>query len=157
MKTWKKLIQLVGILVGVAIIMAGIGLMNSAPSPASIATEYALDDSFGADFYTEMYGVTYDILSQLQNISRGLTSNFGHLLDAIYEVVSTLIIVLGAITTTAFGYLFLSDFAKTEKKDTQSNQVIQVRPTDVATTTVEEIATEATEKAPDETNTTIEA
>lgn len=144
MKIWKKLIQLVGVLVGIAIIIAGVNLMNNVPSPASIDTEYAISYSFGADFYTEMYGVTYDILSQLNNMASGLRGNFGRVLSAMYELVSTLIIVLGTITTAAFGYLFLTDFTKGEKK---AKQAAQEQPT----------AAEAAEETPAETDATIEA
>lgn len=155
MKIWKKLIQLVGILVGIAIIIAGVNLTNNAPSPVSIDTEYAISYSFGADFYTEMYGVTYDILSQLKNISRGLTSNFGRMLSAMYEVISALIITLGTITTAAFGYLFLSDFTVGKKKD---KQAAQEQPTEAETAATEDaIAAEAVEETPAETDTTIEA
>lgn len=155
MKIWKKLIQLVGILVGIAIIIAGVNLMNNVPSPVSIDTEYAISYSFGADFYTEMYGVTYDILSQLKNISRGLTSNFGRMLSAMYEVVSALIITLGTIITAAFGYLFLSDFTVGKKKD---KQAAQEQPTESETAaTVDASAVEAVEETPAETDTTIEA
>lgn len=144
MKIWKKLVQLVGVLVGIAIIVAGVDLMNNVPSPVSIDTEYAISYSFGADFYTEMYGVTYDILSQLNNMASGLRGNFGRMLSAMYELVSTLIIVLGTITTTAFGYLFLTDFTKGEKK---VKQAAQEQPT----------VAEAAEETPAETDATIEA
>lgn len=154
MKIWKKLIQLVGVLVGIAIIVAGVDLMNNVPSPASIDTEYAISYSFGADFYTEMYGVTYDILSQLNNMASGLRGNFGRMLSAMYELASTLIIVLGTITTAAFGYLFLTDFTKGEKK---AKQAAQEQPTAAEATTVEEIAVEAAEETPAETDATIEA
>lgn len=113
----KKIFQLVGIVVGIAIIIMGASLCSSAESGAYIGTTYAVDYSFGADFYTQMFSVTYDILSQLNSMATGITSNFTRALHALSKGFGMLTIAIGMVTTVSFAYLFFSDLSTKTVKE----------------------------------------
>ncbi len=67
------------------------------------STPYAVKYSFGADFYTEMFGITYDVLDELGDISSDTARNFTVLNDNLvsgmqnlYQMVCVLLTALGA-------------------------------------------------------------
>lgn len=92
MKKKLKVGALIALIIGLAIVFVGYtgfsgvekatGSFNVASPSFKHSYNYAASYRFGADFYTEMYGVTHDILSQLNDISSDLESNFKALSDA---------------------------------------------------------------------------
>lgn len=69
----------------------------------SKSTPYAVKYSFGADFYTEMFGITYDVLDELGDISSDTARNFTVLnnnfvsgMQNLYQMVCVLLTALGA-------------------------------------------------------------
>lgn len=108
----KKSGAQVALVLGVVIVLLGgillaVGCnqfanMETASSDFSSSHEYASSYTFGADFYTEMYGVTYDALNQLNNFSSNTASNFSQLnnhmvqsMGALYSAACWLIVALG--------------------------------------------------------------
>jgi len=87
---------IVGIAIGVAVvIMAVILLGNSSTgfsrlsaSDLSTSSQFQLSYSFGADFYTEMFGVTYNVLQQLVAMSKDNASNIASATNSIVSGVS---------------------------------------------------------------------
>ena len=76
---------IVGIIIGIAIIVFSIVLLNNtdhsvksiqlSTSDMSTSSQFQLSYSFGADFYTEMFGVTYNTLQQLTDMSKDNATN----------------------------------------------------------------------------------
>ena len=85
--TSKKIVSIIGIVIGVIIIIIGFSLQNT--------SSYAIGKpiAFGGDFYTEMYDVTKDVGRAINNAIN----------DLIYAI-SWLIISLGAIDICFFVY-----------------------------------------------------
>ena len=85
--TSKKIVSIIGIVIGVIIIIIGFSLQNT--------SSYAIGKpiAFGGDFYTEMYDVTKDVGRAINN----------EINDLIYAI-SWLIISLGAIDICFFVY-----------------------------------------------------
>lgn len=83
----KKVVSIIGIIVGVIIVINGFCLQDT--------SNYSIGESirFGADFYTEMYSVTKDV-------GRAINNAINDLICAI----SWLIISLGAINICFFVY-----------------------------------------------------
>ena len=94
----KKSGAQVALVLGVVIVLLGVILlavgcnqfanMETASSDFSSSYEYASSYSFGADFYTEMYGVTYDAstTAYLQMLTE-VNAAAAALSDAVVEIV----------------------------------------------------------------------
>lgn len=109
--TSKKIVSIIGIVIGVIIIIIGFSLQNT--------SSYAIGKpiAFGADFYTEMYAVTKDVGRAINNAIN----------DLIYAI-SWLIISLGAIDICFFVYKLVkasevsnSHIAGTSAEETKHN------------------------------------
>ena len=84
---------IVGIILGVIIIVFGIvmignvesGISTDYVSSSSLArsSQFQLKYSFGADFYTEMFGVTYNTLQQLEGMSSDNAANIAAASNAV--------------------------------------------------------------------------
>ena len=85
----KKIMSIIGIIVGIAIVIIGFLLQNT--HSANIGEGYM---KFGADFYTEIYDVTRDV-------GMAITHSINDLIVAI----SWLIVSIGAIDICFFSYL----------------------------------------------------
>ena len=87
--TSKKLVSIIGIIVGVIIIIIGFSLQDT--------SNYSIGESikFGADFYTEMYDVTKDV---------GRAINYA--INDLICAVSWLIIAIGAVDICFFAYSY---------------------------------------------------
>ena len=83
----QKIVSIIGIIVGIAIIVMGIILMDT--------SSYGIGGyiKFGADFYTEIYAVTRDV---------GHAINYA--INNLIRTVSWLIIAVGAIDVCFFAY-----------------------------------------------------
>lgn len=104
---------LIGLLAGIALLAVGlVKSVGSAKIFSDITTDSssfsrtfssASDYSFGADFYTEMYGITYDVLNQLNGMSAGNTQNLSVLnnnivsgMKNVYDIGCLLVMAIGA-------------------------------------------------------------
>lgn len=108
---------IVGIVLGVIIIVFGIVMigtvnngnsMSTLPSSAlSTSSQIQFKYSFGADFYTEMFGVTYNTLQQLVDMSadnaRNISSATNTIVHSMRTVGSLLAYVIMAIGLAAVG------------------------------------------------------
>lgn len=116
--TMNKAVKTIGIIIGVLIIAAGLNLLIaslSAPASISVGSTIALDYTFGADFYTEMYGVTYKAVKQLNNLGYAISAGVGKtlpLLKLIASGISVLVMSFGAAVT---GFFALAKAAETAK------------------------------------------
>ncbi len=90
---------IVGIVSGVAIIVLAIvmlsGANNLSISALSTSSQFQLSYSFGADFYTEMYGVTYNILKQLGDMSSDNAANIALATNTITKSLGYTILAIG--------------------------------------------------------------
>jgi len=89
------------ILLGVIVFFSACGLSESIGFGSTYVSSY----SFGADFYTEMYNVTYKAVDQLQYIADGLETGLSRVLvslRALAKGVGVLIISLGIFSLTRF-------------------------------------------------------
>lgn len=108
---------IVGIIIGVIIIVFGIVMigtvnngdsMSTLPSSSlSTSSQIQFKYSFGADFYTEMFGVTYNTLQQLVDMSadnaRNLSSATNTIVHSMRTVGSLLAYVIMAIGLAVVG------------------------------------------------------
>ena len=94
----KKIVSIIGIVVGLAIVIIGFSLQDT--------TNYSIGESirFGADFYTEMYDVT-------QDVGRAINRAINDLIRA----VGWLIVSLGAIDICFFVYKLIQAFGTSAK------------------------------------------
>lgn len=100
----RRIIAAVGIAVGLVIIVIGINCVNT-----YVWTEPVGDYiQFGADFYTEMYSVTREVGSAINNNTDGLAK--------VCEAIGWLIVSIGLIDVIAFVYLLCAPKQKTYKK-----------------------------------------
>lgn len=103
----KKIVSVIGIVVGVAIIIIGFSLQGT--------SVYAIGEQikFGADFYTEMYAVTQDV---------GHAINYA--INDLIRAVGWLIVSLGAIDICFFGYKLAEGIkasGNSKSKNTENN------------------------------------
>ena len=97
----------------------------------SKSSQYQSSYSFGADFYTEMFGVTYKALSELNDISTDIAANFSRLNNSLnaeiglaVESLHYLIFAVG-IAMVGFGCTHLVsvlsvDVAKPKKEQSEN-------------------------------------
>lgn len=100
MKKFFEHVSKIGLCVGCLIAVAGIVMLFLAPAVLYFphSSEYSSSCRFGADFYTEIYSVTKNVLDQLNGFSSSVATGLDYLytaLRAIYYAVSVLIISLG--------------------------------------------------------------
>lgn len=94
---------IISVLIGLAIIIIGIVLMNSSVTvPNHSATSYSVKSAkFGADFYTYMYDASDTMVSELDEINHGiqtLSESSLSVIMAINHSVGMLIIAIGLCT-----------------------------------------------------------
>ncbi|MBR5472406.1 MAG: hypothetical protein IKU82_00300 [Clostridia bacterium] len=106
----RRLIAILGILVGLIIIIIGFSTADTYISTADISSGLV----FGADFYTEIYDVTSDVGRAVNYNTYGLSQ--------VCEAIGMLIVSIGAIDVLAFTYLLFSPKQKTYKKVFCANQ-----------------------------------
>ena len=97
----RRLIAVLGIIVGLVIIILGISTVDTYTSTYDVSGGLA----FGADFYTEIYDVTSDVGHAVNCNTNALAK--------VCEAIGWLIISIGAIDVISFAYLL---FAPTQKK-----------------------------------------
>lgn len=87
---------IVGIAIGIAVIILAVVLLGNSSvgfnrlsaSDLSTSSQFQLSYSFGADFYTEMFGVTYNVLQQLVAMSKDNAANIASATNSIVSGVS---------------------------------------------------------------------
>ena len=87
---------IVGIAIGIAVIIMAVVLLGNSSagfshlsaSDLSTSSQFQLSYSFGADFYTEIFGVTYNVLQQLVAMSKDNASNIASATNSIVSGVS---------------------------------------------------------------------
>ena len=100
----RKYAPLAGAVVSVLVILLGLIVFISAcalPDSLSVSNTYVSSYSFGADFYTEMYNVTYKAVDQLKYIADGLETGFSRVLtclSAVAKGIGVLVISIGLIS-----------------------------------------------------------
>lgn len=138
----KTISALVSAAISLLIFVLGLIVFCNAGNLAEsiyVGTTYASSYSFGADFYTEMFKITYKAVDQLNNIGNGIASGFGRVLTslrAIAKSVGVLIMALGlfSLNRSVPALVDLLPEKKTEtEKETETVEVT------VTTETVEEI------------------
>lgn len=82
----KVLAKILGVILGIAIIVIGINLLEADTSSIGAPLK------FGADFYTEMYAVTKDVGYAVNRTTK-----------AVHECAGWIVIVLGAMTACNYG------------------------------------------------------
>ena len=86
---------IVGIIAGIAIIVFAITMLSGSnhslsASDFSKSSQLQFDYSFGADFYTEMFGVTYNVLQQLEDMSSDNATNIARATNSINQSISSI-------------------------------------------------------------------
>lgn len=87
---------LCGFIVFVLGILAVCGALFGSHSYVT-SSSYHASYTFGADFYTEMFGVTYEALQQLNEISRDLGTNLRRLTETMDKYFGVLLIAAGLL------------------------------------------------------------
>lgn len=82
-----------GIVLGIVFLFVGMSIIGGAH--VSISAQSVSSITFGADFYTEQYGVTADILSELNSIALGIEQG----LNLIIRACGAIICSLGVLTS----------------------------------------------------------
>lgn len=110
---------IIGIIVGILVIALGVVTLNGAEtkhvssSDFSKSSQLQFSYSFGADFYTEMFGVTYNTLQQLEDMANDNTYNMAVAtntissgLEKVNQTLAYVILAIGAgILALSFGKL----------------------------------------------------
>ena len=100
-KTIKiNIMSIISMLIGVAIIIMGVSVMNKkANINTYTAINYDVDSvTFGGDFYTEIYGASDVIVDELSDINSGidiLSDSACEVSNVIYSSFGMLIVVIG--------------------------------------------------------------
>lgn len=118
--TSRKIISIIGIIVGVAIIIIGFSVMN--PETWLLGKRDSLGSliSFGADFYTEMYHITYEAAYQVQRAYVNICNAIGWL-----------IVSLGMIDSCFFTYKLIKSITPSAIiQDVREVNKNQARPQD---------------------------
>jgi hypothetical protein len=103
----RKFFPLVSFVLAVVIIIMGacvIGTANDLRTSLSVSDTYVSSYSFGADFYTEMYNVTYKAVDQLKNIGDGMEAGVGRILTALRAVAKGV-----GVLTMAVGFAVMAN------------------------------------------------
>ena len=144
--TMNKTAKIIGIVVGSLIIVMGLYMLIAAMSTSTgayFSTTYSIDYSFGADFYTEMYGVTYDAVSQLNKIANGLDAAFDKtlpLLQIIAMGIGMLIIAIGAAVTAFFALSKVAESAPKAEGETSKFSEAMTKVGDTMKSTAKKVS-----------------
>ena len=130
MSNKSKIASIIGIIIGVAIIVVGIVVLDSAYCNSKSGPAIGRHIEFGADFYTEMYSVTQDV-GEAINTNTYAINEIGRILERILRAIGWLIVSLGAIDVCFFGYKLASVCNKTRNKKDESKE--NTDSTDAAT------------------------
>lgn len=130
-KIMKSVVSVLGIIAGITIVVVGVGVLyGKQTAPAVSAMSHSVDNecsndsqsyTFGADFYTEMYGITYDANKNIVKAGDTIASAANQISDNQAELAGVIttsqnnmvrlsgigMIMVGAIATIAFLYLFV--------------------------------------------------
>ena len=119
----KKIISIVIIVIGIAVIILGASLKDSVSTKSfsHSASYYDADGaSFGGDFYTYIYGATDTIVDELDDINKGISvladaqsyqiKKAAETTDAIYKTASMIVIAIGAAIAASGLGLFAAAF-----------------------------------------------
>ena len=106
----RRLVAILGIIVGFVIIVIGINCVNTYIWTDTVGRHL----QFGADFYTEMYGVTREVGGAINDNTRGLSK--------VCEAIGWLIVSIGAIDVVCFLYLLCTPKQKAFKRVFCANQ-----------------------------------
>ena len=112
---------IVGIIAGIAIIVFAITMLSGSnhslsASDFSKSSQIQFDYSFGADFYTEMFGVTYNVLQQLEDMSSDNATNIARATNSINQSISYIIMAIGiGVFGLSFSKLFVWVPSDTQK------------------------------------------
>ena len=99
-KTW----DLIGAILGIVILIAGIVFMSSAPDSYSTkTTDYA---TFGADFYTYQYDATRAVASN----AAVTANNLREMGEAQAKQFGFLFMIIGALTVVHYGKKYFTDY-----------------------------------------------
>ena len=97
----------VGIVAGIAVIIIAIVLLTGASqisvNDLATSSQFQLSYSFGADFYTEMFGVTYNVLEQLEDMSNDNAANIAKATNTITRSIAFVVLAIGV---SVFGLSF---------------------------------------------------
>ena len=101
----------VGIVAGIAVIIIAIvmlgGTVQLSENDLSTSAQFQLSYSFGADFYTEMFGVTYNVLEQLEDMSKDNAANIAKATNTVTNTITrSIAYVVLAIGAGVFGLSF---------------------------------------------------
>ena len=121
-----------GIIVGITSIIAGIILQDT----PNLYTGENL--KFGADFYTEMYGITRTVASTIESA----------MCEMLYAI-SALLFVIGALSVCFFAYKLVDNWPKNIKEEVQIPEVTSSE-SDVEMEIEEEIQKEVEEEIEEE-------
>lgn len=102
----QKLVNIIGVCVGIAIVIAGFQVIASAN--ISIGIQHVSSYTFGADFYTEQYAATASAVNELNEIAQGLTEGINILIRACGSIISA----IGASLSLRFAIALLSGSKK---------------------------------------------
>lgn len=102
----QKLVNIIGVCVGIAIVIAGFQVIASAN--ISIGIQHVSSYTFGADFYTEQYAATASAVNELNEIAQGLTEGINILIRACGSIISA----IGASLSLRFASTLLSGSKK---------------------------------------------
>ena len=102
----QKLVNIIGVCVGIAIVIAGFQVIASAN--ISIGIQHVSSYTFGGDFYTEQYAATTSAVNELNEIAQGLTEGINVLIRACGSIISA----IGASLSLRFASALLSGSKK---------------------------------------------
>lgn len=107
----RRIVSVIGILVGAFIIFIGLTMVSGGYSWTSTET-IGEPIQFGADFYTEIYSVTKDVGNAVNNVVEA-TNSLGSVMSDVAYGIGWLIVSLGAIDVCAFLYALCAPKQKT--------------------------------------------
>lgn len=87
----QRKLNIIGIVVGAVAVLIGFLVMNPATHTLGTRNAYGSLISFGGDFYTEMYSMTFQVANQVQNAYVNICNAVGWL-----------IVVVGALAICYF-------------------------------------------------------
>ena len=102
----RKFLPLVSFVLAIVIIIMGacvIGTANDLRTGVSVNNTYVSSYSFGADFYTEMYNVTYKAVDQLKNLGDGMETGMSRILEALKVVAKGIGVLTMAVGFAVMG------------------------------------------------------
>ena len=125
----KKIISIAMVVIGIAVIILGTGLMGESTSAKSFSHTAAYNDadgaSFGGDFYTYIYEASDIIVDELYSIDKGISvmveaQNYqikkaAETTDAVYKVGGTIVLAIGLAIVASGLAMFAVAFTRAPK------------------------------------------